>query len=835
MNINKIFKIQNSDYSNVDMLSSELNISKLTSKILINRGLKTKEECLKFLNPKLEDLHDPFLLEDMDKAVKRIIKAIKNKENIWIYGDYDVDGVTSTSLMILFLRNIGVKCNYYIPNRLNEGYGLNKAAVDYIKNNNGELIITFDCGITSFEEVEYCRDNNIDIIITDHHQCQNILPEAYAVINPSRKDSKYPFKKLAGVGVAFKLVHALSKKLDVKIHLEQLLPIVAIGTVSDIVSLTGENRILVKYGIEEMNSCKNVGIKALLEVTGLKNKKITSGHIGFVIGPRINAAGRMGSADCGVDLFTTDDYEYALKIAKFLEKENSRRQNLEMKIFKEAEDYINQNIDLKKDKVIVVASESWHPGVIGIVSSRITEKYYKPSVVISICDNVGKGSARSISTFNLYENLYKCRDLFNAFGGHSQAAGLSIELKNIDEFTKRINRIANQVLMDEDMIPQTNIDAEISLDDLNIEIIKEIKLLEPFGIGNSLPVLILKDAKVESVKKVGKNKSHLKLSVRKNNVSLDCIGFGIGHISENINVNDCVNIIGNVEINEFMNEERVQINIKDIISDILPLNDVNSYKYLFNIIKNDYNSIDKSILKKCTTILNNIDRLKYTIELLKSYENILVVVNNIYNFNQLIKEVITNGRDIIKKTEISLNKGLTSKTNKIILNPTIHSINIDHYDKIIMYDLCFDISDIKYFYDINCTKVEILARQEDLTYNTIILNRMIPSIEELRKIYKSLISKNKEILKIDVSNYLKYMSITKGMRLNPVKLWIIFNVFNECGLLDFIEKNNYYYVKLNERPEQKIDILNSTVMVKLYSLFNDYKNLKRFLSFDLSN
>ncbi|MGO1478382.1 single-stranded-DNA-specific exonuclease RecJ, partial [Senegalia sp. (in: firmicutes)] len=489
-NDKKFLKVLNQDENDIKSISKEMNISYLITKILLNRGIKNKKDIEKFLNPTYDDFHDPFLLNDMKLASKRIMEAIELDEKIWIYGDYDVDGVTSTSLLVNFFSQIGIKVQFYIPNRHSEGYGLNKSAIDYIKMQKGNLIITVDCGITSISEADYANEIGIDMIITDHHTPSESLPKAIAVINPSRHDSTYPFKKLAGVGVAFKLVQAVSFEFEIEVDYLSLLPIVAIGTVADIVDLIDENRLIVKKGLDLIKETSNLGIKSLIEVTGLDNKKVTSGHVGFIIGPRINAAGRMESASLGVELFTSTDYEKALEISKKLDEENKNRQRVEAEILEKAEKMVKKH-DMANDNIIVLASKDWHSGVIGIVSSRITEKYHRPSILISIDDKgIGKASARSIGPLNIYDALKECKDLFLGFGGHSQAAGLSIEQENITLFKEKINNIVGNMLDDEDFIKEVKIDAIVEAEDISISTVNILENLSPFGMGNSSPVFL---------------------------------------------------------------------------------------------------------------------------------------------------------------------------------------------------------------------------------------------------------------------------------------------------------------------------------------------------------
>jgi len=550
--------------------------------ILEKRGILTTRDKQLFLTPSIKNMHDPMDLLDMEKAVERIEKAKTNNEKITIYGDYDVDGITSTSILYMFLKENGYDIDYYIPDRISEGYGFNKEALEAIRGRGTSLMISVDTGISATEEVNFANEIGLDIIITDHHECQAILPNAHAVINPKRPNSNYPFKELAGVGVAFKLIHALAVSLNKVDSIWKYIDLVAIGTVADIVPLVDENRIIVKNAFDTIPTTWNVGLKALLEVSGSLDKKISSGTIGFQIGPRLNVAGRLGDAKKGVQLFTTTDKELALAMAKELDAENKKRQQIEREIFNLAIEKIEKTIDINKQKVIVVAGKGWHNGVVGIVSSRITERYYKPSIVISIDeDGMATGSGRSISGFSMFDALCDARDYLVKFGGHDMAAGLSLEEENIEAFTKHINDYA-QVVIDEEMLKaKITIDCDIGEDHINIPMIEELEQLEPYGIGNPTPVFRYQ-GQVYSAEGIGADEKHLRLKLYTAKELINGIGFNMGYQSKVMAQGEKVELVGNLQKNEWRGVTTPQLVIKDIKS---PYNDMIKSQYYLRLYK----------------------------------------------------------------------------------------------------------------------------------------------------------------------------------------------------------------------------------------------------------
>ena len=534
------------------------NISEIIARVLLNRGICEAKEIDKFLHPKLENLHDPFLLNDMGIAVDKIIECMNKKEKITIYGDYDVDGITSIATLSKFLTELGIENDYYLPNRLDEGYGLNNNALDKIAKGGTKLLITVDCGISAYEEIEYAKKLGLEVIVTDHHECPEKIPEALAVIDPKREDSTYPFSSLAGVGVTFKLIHAISIKLslDRKRYLKYL-DIVCLGTVADIVPLVDENRIIVSFGLMLVRETRNIGLRALIEITGYT--AIDSTAISFGIAPRINACGRMGEAEIALKLLLTASPEEAKEIANKLNLLNKERQEVEKSIINEAIEMIERDKLYNKD-IIIVGSKNWHHGVIGIVASKITELYYKPSVLISFEDGIGKGSGRSIEGFDLHEALTKCGDYLEKFGGHEMAIGLTLKEENFNAFKTKLEEITSETI-DKEAVPSIKVDAIIEPKSINMDIFASMKLLEPYGESNSSPLFVSKNLKVESVRLLSNDK-HIKLTLRDGNILLSAIGFNLG--DKVVRLGDKIDLVYALEINKYNNTETIQLNVKDI-------------------------------------------------------------------------------------------------------------------------------------------------------------------------------------------------------------------------------------------------------------------------------
>ncbi|GIW46655.1 MAG: single-stranded-DNA-specific exonuclease RecJ [Deltaproteobacteria bacterium] len=547
-----------------EKLAKALGISPITAQVLINRGIKDEVEAEFFLKSSLFDIPSPFFLKGMDKAVERIKKAIERSEKIAIYGDYDVDGVTATALLYTFLRNIGTKVTYYNPHRLKEGYGINIEAIRKLKSEGVSLIVSGDCGITAWREVEEAKKLGIDFIVTDHHKPPQILPKAISVLNPHQPGCNYPGKEITGVGVIFNLTIALRRVLresgffkKTEPNLGDYLDLVALGTVADCASLVNVNRIFVKEGLKRLTRTKRPGIKALKEVSGIRGE-VDVYDIGYKLGPRVNASGRLRNAGFAVELLISEDIDKAREVARILNQENTKRQLIEEKILKEAIGQVESSTNFAKSCSIVLASKNWHPGVIGIVASKMVEIYNKPTVLISIGeDGIGKGSGRSIEGLNIYEALTRCEDLFEQFGGHQLAAGLSIREERIEEFRDRFEYIVRESKIEN--VLKLRVDSMVNLECIDETIISELNLLSPFGIGNPEPVFLARSVDVLS-QRFFKQK-HLGLKVRQGNKIFDAIWF---NLKEPISVPKKIDMVFTPEINTWNGEKRIRLRIIDL-------------------------------------------------------------------------------------------------------------------------------------------------------------------------------------------------------------------------------------------------------------------------------
>lgn len=559
----KKWQIYEEEQEKINKISIQYHINKLLASILVNRNIE-EDKIEAFLNPTRKSFHDPFLMPDMKKAVDRILKAMQNKEKIIIYGDYDVDGITSITVLKSFLEDRGVHVDSYIPNRLEEGYGLNKPAIEKIAENKYQLMITVDCGISGIEEIEYANSLGIETIVTDHHEVGDSLPNAIAIVDAKRKDNEYPCRDLAGVGVVFKLIQAIGIRLGLaeKEYLKYL-DIVCIGTISDIVPLVDENRAIAKLGLLLVRQTKNLGLQSLLMSSGYKN--IDSTTISFGVAPRINACGRMGHADEALNLFLSKDIYEVNELTKKLNEYNKIRQETEKNIYEDAVNQIEQN-KLNEKNAIIVSGENWHHGVIGIVSSKITDLYFKPSILLCNEGEFSKGSGRSIPGFDLHQALMQCQDTIDRFGGHAMAIGITIKTDKFQEFAEKFENVAKEAKIDE-IIPIINIDAKIELNEINKEMVESLKLLEPYGEGNKMPIFAFRNLKIDSIRALSEGK-HIKLTLKDNNNIINAIGFNLGKIAEDYRIGDKIDVVGTLEINSFNGVDSLQINIKDVMKSI---------------------------------------------------------------------------------------------------------------------------------------------------------------------------------------------------------------------------------------------------------------------------
>ncbi|MFH1861160.1 MAG: single-stranded-DNA-specific exonuclease RecJ, partial [bacterium] len=518
--------------------------------------------------PDLKDMHSPFLMNGMETAINRIIQAVENKQKIMVYGDYDVDGITATALLVRVLRSMEADVLFYLPNRFVDGYGLSVQGIDYAVANAVSLIITVDCGISAHDIVDYGNQLGIDTIITDHHEPKQELPSAYAIVNPKQKGCSYPDKDLSGVGVALKVIHALMQTTDVPVSFPSLLPLAAIGTVADIVPIIGENRIIVKHGLKLLSSTREPGLTALLEVSGIRGKLVDTADVGFKLGPRLNASGRIEDAVLSLELLLSNAHHEAIRLAKILDEANTLRQQIQKEVLEEARQLVGHH---DNKKVIVVAKDNWHQGVLGIVASKLVDEYGCPAIVIAYENGngkgKGKGSGRSIPQFHLLDGLTRCDELLEAYGGHKHAAGISIKREMVDDFRRIINEYADKVLNDENMDRKMDV-FDINLEEVNPKLVWEMEnLLSPFGIGNPRPVFSSFLVEVAGVPRIVGN-NHLKIKINSGNRQIDAIGFGLGKMLDDIsnsrNNQKKVHVAYRPQMNEWDGTSILQLNLKDI-------------------------------------------------------------------------------------------------------------------------------------------------------------------------------------------------------------------------------------------------------------------------------
>jgi len=560
------WSVQEADEAASAKLAEALGIPLLLARLLTVRGLSDEEQAAAFLFGGTDLIHDPFLLDGMDRAVERIRRAIDSGEKIRIYGDYDADGVSSTSLMVHLLRQFECDFDYYIPHRIQEGYGLNEAAVEQAAESGVKLIVTVDTGISAVEQIACANRLGIDVVVTDHHEPPETLPDAYALVNPKKPGCPYPFKQLAGVGVALKLAQALTGRWP-----EELLEYAAIGTVADLMPLVGENRIIVRQGLERMRSTSSPGLKALLAVSGIPVREVSATHIGFALGPRINASGRLISADSAVRLMTTDRREEAEALARELDELNKERQRIVEEMAREAISMVEERMaGGEPPKAIVLSCEDWNVGVIGIVASRVVERFYRPTVILGIDPETGmaKGSARSIAGFDIYRALTHCHDLMDHFGGHPMAAGMTLSRQHLPELERRLCRLAEEWLTEEDFVPLLTADMECSLADVSTEAIRQLERLAPFGMGNPTPRLVFRGLKLDGMRTMGKEKQHLKLALKPREAeeaaAIDAVGFNKGELADWLSLSAEIDVLGEVSINEWNGVRKPQVMIRDL-------------------------------------------------------------------------------------------------------------------------------------------------------------------------------------------------------------------------------------------------------------------------------
>jgi single-stranded-DNA-specific exonuclease len=774
-----------------DMLASRLNLHEVKS----------------FLNPDLKDLHSPYLLRGIKEAKELIQQHIASKDLITIYGDYDVDGITATAILYLTLKKLGAKLDYYIPERLVEGYGINEEAIDKIAERGTKLIISVDCGITSVKEVEKAKILGIDVIITDHHSIPKEIPQADVVINPHLPGIEYPFCDLSGVGVAFKLSQAL---IGEKAY--ELLDIVSIGTIADIVPLLGENRIIVKEGLKRLNETQNIGLKALIKASGLENVEIDEYHVGFILAPRLNAAGRLKSAEAAVRLLISHSKEEVEEIAEYLNQENLNRQQIENQILQQAIKKVEETVDLNREKVIVLWDENWHPGVIGIVASRITERFHRPSILISLGEEEGKGSGRSIEGFNLYKALEYCKDYLIKYGGHEMAAGINIEKNNLEIFKAKINEYADTVLSELDLIPSLKIEAKVKNEKIDIEIAKQVQKLKPFGSNNPRPNFLFEGLTVTKIFDLNSGR-HKKIIAQKGKFVYELMLFDTAEKRNDIKIGDIIDVVGSVEINTWNGIESVIINVKDVRVK-LPL--FSYYKNLSKIMI-EYKLEKKEINRKVDYIIDKRginNKWEYVLKLFKGESKTAVIVNTAVELKSLLRYL---------KKEKFVNFSfcnMNCKKENGILFFTNSLEPLKYYDDIIIYDIPFK-KEIFYYilYHSQGKKIHLVFNESDIYYNLKSFDEIFPQRKDFIKLYKFIEKGNTILFKEHLHPHLN---------LNPIKFLFCIKAMQEIGLINVKERDNIFMLSKNSVP-QKVNIEQTQIMQRIFSAKKEFIEFAKFL------
>ena len=559
------WSLLNPNQNTVSSVKKAFRTSEVIARVLANRNILNPNLARPFFTPNLDMLHNPYLMQDMDKAVERVLKNIKSGKPIMVFGDYDVDGTTGAAALYLAFQKFGADVTYYIPDREKEGYGLSYHGIEVAKDIGIDLIITCDCGINAFVQVDFANEQNIDLIITDHHTTDTELPKAHAILNPKRKDCEYPFKGLCGGGVAFKLITAVGNELNIPLtDYEEIIPLITLGIAADVVPIKDENRVLVHHGLNILKNLEKPGLKTLLELAGLKGH-ISVGQLVFSIAPRINAAGRLGDANRAVELLVTDDQDKARLLVKELDNENKRRQMIQQAVVDEALLKVNAEVDLKNENALVLANAGWHPGVVGIVASKIKEEFNRPTIIIALENGSGKGSARSVAGFDLYEALTACKTHLDGYGGHPMAAGLTLSNQKLEDFKKAFIDFANERLTKENLQATLTLDSEMALQDITPRFMEFLDKLSPYGPGNMRPKFAIRNVEIAGVPKViGKTGEHIRFKIKQGLKSYPAVGFGLSNKYEMLITGQPVDIACVVETNEWQGNTSIQMNVRDI-------------------------------------------------------------------------------------------------------------------------------------------------------------------------------------------------------------------------------------------------------------------------------
>ena len=795
----------------VNKLQIGLGVSRVVAKLLVNRGITDTAQAASFINPSLDSLHDPYLLPDMDIAVKRIEQAISCREPFVIYGDYDVDGITAASMLYLFLKKAGANVEVYIPNRYTEGYGMNCEAVESISGQGAKLIITVDCGITSIEEVELAKRLGMDVIITDHHTCGHTLPDATAVINPTRSDHAYPFCNLAGVGVAAKLIQAMAGIDGIKEYLD----LIALGTVADIVPLLDENRILVAKGIEKMKTCANMGVEELIKAAGLQVNDMDTSKIAFGLAPRLNAAGRMSDACLGVSLLTTRDRQVAGQLAQKLNEENRKRQQIENDVVNECVERVINDGNLSRERIIVLDGENWHTGVIGIAASKISEMFYRPCILISRLDEDGVGSARSIEGFNIYNALNRFSHLFSKFGGHEMAAGFTIPKKLIPELKQLLTDYCHHNLDCSLLNPREYYDDTLATQDITMSLIQEIKQMEPFGAGNPIPKFLFNNVEVENCRAVGNQGKHLKMAISVEKRLWDAIGFGFGDNKDHLTIGkNRLNIIAALEENEWKGIKKIQFNIKAMKMVLTEQKDIDAFLEPFYFKFFDaffegimYNKIDSDMYHYL--VGNNIFKSVDFKEAINSFRETqvgnLALANTPIGGRWVLNLILEHGLSCSSFEYCFFQNMRNMGLNAVLLAPYLYKIPLNHYEKIFLLPEEIPLYTHLPILEHHKEKIYIIRDwTDDGMFFKKVLDKLKLDRPNFVALYKWLYSRRMaQNIWPDISTMLNHFKQATGQNINVFQLRLMLGVFDE---LEFIKANYeqaYISIECNQNPRNR--------------------------------
>ncbi len=771
-------------FENSSTLCEEFHVLEKTIDILQNRGINTSDEIYRFLNPSTDNLYDPFLLKDMDLLVDILEFAKDENHKIYIYGDYDVDGMTSISILYTYLKSVGYDIHYYIPDRFKEGYGLNCAALDYIKNCGADLVITVDCGITAIEESEYAQRIDLPLFITDHHTCHEVLPDCLGIINPKQLDCPYPYDMLCGAGISLKIVQALSGDSFKQIY-KPYMEIAAIGTIADLVPLLDENRTIAQLGLATMLESQNFGIRALLEILNI-DSDINSGHVGFGIAPRLNAAGRIDSAYKGVELLISDSYDKAKTNATILDGLNKKRQSIELNILNECIKQIEDE-NMQSDLILVLCGKNRHVGVVGIVASRISEIYHKPTIVLGYDDNIAKGSARSVGDFNIFNAMNNSKHLFEKFGGHKLAAGVSLKLENVKRFRVEINDYAKKNMLKKDFYPLIKIDGELVSEDISYDFVKNIEALKPFGLANSKPKFIYKNLEVDTVSLIGKDEKHLKLTVHDGTRVYECIKFNATKYDRTLKIGEKLDMVFTLDINKFRGVETIQFGVQDIF---IKNRITKTFEKKFYIALIDYLSWVKDItdfkaLKK-SNLEDLFHKLKTDIDLQKEFKINVGSISALRELEQFFIDSSFESYDWEFAKGKDKNYGVAVINTLGILNPSDECINIYHID------IPFFIEEREvYFTNAFHYEYSIHAKKLDLKLPMLkyIYKELLP--------YKKAFTVDEVCTKLNISSYILYLAL---------------KVFEEMELMTLEFKNGKININILNKAGKKVEIMNSKIL-----------------------